>query len=51
MRARPAGVEETTVLDQTFYRVLIGGFATSDDANAFCELHKTTGGDCLLRER
>ena len=51
MSGRPAAVEETTVLDQTFYRVLIGGFASSADANAFCDLHKTTGGDCLTRER
>ena len=51
MKGRPAMVEETTVVEQTFYRVLIGGFASSADAAAFCDLHKTTGGDCLLRER
>ncbi len=51
MRGRPTTVEETTVVEQTFYRVLIGGFASSAEAASFCELHKTTGGDCLLRER
>jgi sporulation related protein/surface-adhesin protein E len=51
MKGRPAVVEETVVADQTFFRILLGGFDTQSDSDAFCEMHKTTGGDCMLRER
>jgi hypothetical protein len=51
MKGHPSAVEQTLVADQTFFRILIGGFETQSDADDFCEAHKAGGGECMLRER
>jgi cell division septation protein DedD len=51
MKGHPSAVEKAVIADQTFFRILIGGFDTQSDADAFCEAHKTGGGECMLRER
>lgn len=42
-------VQTTKVGERTFYRAVVGGFATRAEANAFCAAVARKGGDCLVR--
>lgn len=42
-------VQTVKVGERTFYRAVIGGFASRAEANAFCAAVARKGGDCLVR--
>ena len=49
MAGKTKRVEPTTADGKTLYRASVGGFASRQDAVAFCDALKARGHACLVR--
>lgn len=48
---QPHGTEQAHVGGRTWYRAVVGGFASPDAAASYCAARKAKGGACLVRAR